>query len=98
MGIAFSIVALAMLTGNPIAGAILGVAKGTDGLRWWAAITYAGVSCPTVRVFPTKYLLEALRRTRFSVYDTVTHRFCAAKKNINAIVLLSYCVEQNLDM
>ena len=45
IGFAFSVVALAMLTGNPIAGAILGVGReGRQNLSWWAAIVFAGVS------------------------------------------------------
>ena len=52
IGFAFSVVALAMLTGNPIAGAILGVGReGRQNLSWWAAIVFAGVS----RVFETGF-------------------------------------------
>ncbi|TCD69759.1 hypothetical protein EIP91_006295 [Steccherinum ochraceum] len=45
MGFAFTVVAIAMLTGNPIAGALIGTGR-TDGgdLLWWRAIVFAGVS------------------------------------------------------
>ncbi|KAH8102288.1 major facilitator superfamily domain-containing protein [Cristinia sonorae] len=44
MGLAFTAVGFAMLTGNPIAGALLGTGR-TDGgmLIWWRAIVFAGV-------------------------------------------------------
>ncbi|THH29161.1 hypothetical protein EUX98_g5021 [Antrodiella citrinella] len=44
MGLAFTIVAIAMLTGNPIAGALLGTGQNDGGaLLWWRAIVFAGV-------------------------------------------------------
>ncbi|PCH37601.1 MFS general substrate transporter [Wolfiporia cocos MD-104 SS10] len=46
MGLAYTAVALAMLVGTPIAGALLGTARasaGAQGLLWWRAIIFTGV-------------------------------------------------------
>lgn len=45
MGLAFSLVAVANLVGNPIAGELLGKAHHDDSsLTWWKALVFAGVS------------------------------------------------------
>ncbi|KAI0926615.1 hypothetical protein AcV7_005507 [Taiwanofungus camphoratus] len=44
MGFAYSVVAVATLTGNPIAGALLGTGRGdSQSLTWWRAIIFAGI-------------------------------------------------------
>lgn len=45
MGLAFSLVAVANLVGNPIAGELLGKSTHDDkSLTWWKALVFAGVS------------------------------------------------------
>ena len=47
MGLAFSLVAVANLVGNPIAGELLGKSKSTHdngSLTWWKALALSGVS------------------------------------------------------
>lgn len=43
MGLAFTVVGVAMLTGNPIAGALVGTGDAGASLTWWRAIVFAGV-------------------------------------------------------
>lgn len=44
MGCAYSVVAAAMLTGTPIAGALLGQERGnSQSLSWWRAIIFTGI-------------------------------------------------------
>ncbi|CCL98733.1 uncharacterized protein FIBRA_00738 [Fibroporia radiculosa] len=44
MGCAYTVVAVAMLTGNPIAGALLGQGHGnSQSLTWWPALVFTGL-------------------------------------------------------
>jgi MFS transporter, MCT family, solute carrier family 16 (monocarboxylic acid transporters), member 10 len=45
MGIAFSVVAIAMLIGTPINGALL-AGDQTHEFTWWKAIVFSGVRVP----------------------------------------------------
>lgn len=78
MGFAFSVVALATLTGNPMAGAILGVGQeGRQNLTWWAAIVFAGVRVDMSTCIPQRFasdmLVLAMRYCGTVVYDSIAH-------------------------